>query len=214
MNIATTARVTSPRGAGARLAAGCTPSRPRNGARERDELAIRPASYADHAALTAMLSQASPETIHARFRSAFGSTPPRRLVSRLLMTGAVGEAYLAFYRRELIGHAMWTQLGSQVAGSATAEISILVRDDYQRRGIGAELTATLLARVQAAGIAAVQVSTLAGNRVVTGMVQRRRPGARARREGTDVTFVLPVGDPRACPERRAPLPAPLEGAAP
>lgn len=91
----------------------------------------------------------------ARFRRYFGAGPPggERGTLRLL-TPALGGSLLVQGPDGAV-----VAVGNLMREGRTAEVALLVRDDWQRRGIGTRLAAKLVEQAEAAGLHTVQAHT-------------------------------------------------------
>lgn len=153
--------------------------------------AVRRATSADREAVVRLLVESSPDTLHARFLTGLGGVPPAGLVDRLLARDAMSRSVLALVGGDVVGHGMCADAGLR-AGRRCVEVALLVRDDHQRRGVGAALLRAVADEARAMDAAWVQVTTGADNRVVTAMLASRAPGVRPRRDGATWTYLVPV----------------------
>jgi GNAT superfamily N-acetyltransferase len=88
----------------------------------------------------------------------------------------------------ILGHASWV-----LAGDGDAEISVVVADASHGLGIGHDLVEAVLADVRATGAPMLRMDVLASNRRVIGMISRRWPGWPPERDGTQLTYRVPLG---------------------
>ena len=156
-----------------------------------DVATVRPVTPADREAVIRLLGESSPDALHARFLTGLGGTPPAGLVDRLLARDPVSRSVLALVGADVVGHGMCADAGLR-AGRPCVEVALLVRDDHQRRGVGAALLRALADEARAMAAASVQVTTGADNRVVTAMMASRAPGLRPQCDGTTLTYLVPV----------------------
>lgn len=155
---------------------------------------VRLATAADRGRLTTLLERTSPESLARRFLTGMAGPPPASLVTYLLLADRPGGAYLACFGDEVIGHGMWVPVRpADVGGRRAAEIALLVRDDHQGRGVANALLDALADGMREAGVEWVQATVTASNRVVNGMIRRRRPGVRPDRDGADLTYLFRTG---------------------
>lgn len=152
----------------------------------------------DTRAVRDFLCRLSPATTFARFFTGLGrpsDTLVRLLVRRqptgwswvaesqlAAAAGAAGEA-----GPRVVGHASWT-----VDASGVAEISVVVDDAWHGMGVGHGLVDRVIADATASGAATLRLDVLASNRRVIGMISRRWPDARAQRDGTELTYHVPL----------------------
>ncbi len=110
----------------------------------------------DAEAVSELHRRCSMGTLFRRYHTGV-RTVPRRWLHRLLMPPR-GTSVLAVCGREVIG---FGQLIPSAAGSA--EVSLLVEDDWQRQGIGTALLARLAVLAEAAGITELSADCLPGD---------------------------------------------------
>jgi GNAT superfamily N-acetyltransferase len=154
------------------------------------EMAYRPGSARDRAALAGLLLGLTPDSAYARFQTALGSGPPPLLVDALLPDGMRGGALLAWDGDRLVAHGVWVRVGP----SQVAEVAVVVTDSHQRRGIGFVLAEQLVAAAAARGIERIEVFSHSGNRAVSRMVAGRAPAAEKAWDGPTVSYSFVVGD--------------------
>ncbi|MEV1021911.1 GNAT family N-acetyltransferase [Streptomyces sp. NPDC050264] len=130
---------------------------------EGNDITVRRAHAADLPAAKAMHERCSPRTLSMRYHGPVGDAD--RYLNHLLSPrfGRTLAAQTTSGRVVALGHLLWD-------GDET-EIALLVEDDWQRRGIGAELLGRLVALAVEAGCESVYAVTQASN---TGMVAAMR----------------------------------------
>ncbi|MFE6485932.1 GNAT family N-acetyltransferase [Streptomyces sp. NPDC057757] len=130
---------------------------------EGNAISVRRADAADVEAAKAMHERCSPRTLSMRYHGPVGDAD--RYLNHLLSPrfGRTLAVQTASGRVVGLGHLLWD-------GDET-EIALLVEDDWQRRGIGAELLGRLVAMAVEAGCDSVYAVTQASN---TGMVAAMR----------------------------------------
>ncbi len=126
---------------------------------EGDAITVRRADTDDLAAARAMHERCSPRTLAMRYHGPVGDAD--RYLNHLLSPrfGRTLAAQTASGRIIGLGHLLWD-------GDET-EVALLVEDEWQRRGIGAELLGRLVTMAVEAGCASVYAVTQSSN---TGMV--------------------------------------------
>jgi len=118
---------------------------------------VRVATLADARALVRMHDRCSTETIYRRYDAPL----PRltdRLAARLLSNS--GGALVAVAGTEVVGVATLTD---SAAGANTVDLTVLVEDAWQRRGIGSRLLATAARMARGRGASEVVLRTRTGN---------------------------------------------------
>ncbi|MGY0022367.1 GNAT family N-acetyltransferase [Streptomyces sp. YJ-C3] len=130
---------------------------------EGNDITVRRADVADLAASKEMHERCSQRTLSMRYHGPVGDAD--RYLNHLLSPrfGRTLAAQTASGRIVALGHLLWD-------GDET-EIALLVEDDWQRRGIGAELLGRLVGLAIEAGCESVYAVTQASN---TGMVAAMR----------------------------------------
>ncbi|MFB8206636.1 MULTISPECIES: GNAT family N-acetyltransferase [unclassified Streptomyces] len=130
---------------------------------EGNEITVRRADRADLDAAVAMHGRCSEQTLRLRYHGPVRDAD--RYLDHLLSPrfGRTLAVQTASGRMVALGHLLWD-------GDET-EVALLVEDDWQRRGIGSELLARLVALAEEAGCENVYAVTQASN---TGMVAAMR----------------------------------------
>jgi GNAT superfamily N-acetyltransferase len=128
-----------------------------------DDITVRRADTGDLAAARAMHERCSPRTLGLRYHGPVGDA--ERYLNHLLSPrfGRTLAAQTAAGRIVGLGHLLWD-------GDET-EVALLIEDDWQQRGVGAELLGRLVAMAEEARCASVYAVTQASN---TGMVAAMR----------------------------------------
>ncbi|OIJ85989.1 GNAT family N-acetyltransferase [Streptomyces sp. MUSC 14] len=128
-----------------------------------DDITVRRADTGDLAEARAMHERCSPRTLGLRYHGPVGDAD--RYLNHLLSPrfGRTLAAQTASGRIVGLGHLLWD-------GDET-EVALLIEDDWQQRGIGAELLGRLVAMAEEARCASVYAVTQASN---TGMVAAMR----------------------------------------
>ncbi|WP_269857275.1 GNAT family N-acetyltransferase [Streptomyces sp. RPT161] len=122
---------------------------------EGNEITVRRAGPADLPAAQAMHDRCSPTTLSRRYHGPIGDAT--RYLGHLLSPrhGRTLAVETASGRLVALGHLLWD-------GDET-EVALLVEDEWQGRGVGAELLRRLVALAQEAGCGAVYAVTKSAN---------------------------------------------------
>jgi GNAT superfamily N-acetyltransferase len=144
------------------------------------ELLIRPATGDDLAAVRG-LHDSDGEAARLRY---LGNVPSEARLARLLEPIG-GVTLLAVDGDEVVA------MANLVAEGDLGEIALLVRDEWQRRGIGTALLRRLLGYADRAGFAAIVAHAAADNTAILRTLRRIGPGA-VDRDGPMVSVTLPV----------------------
>jgi L-amino acid N-acyltransferase YncA len=143
------------------------------------------ASSADLAALGDFFAGLSLQTRYLRFFAPV--TPSRAMLRRL--AGRAGDsldAVVAVRDGVIIGHAMAVdQAGAR--GEQTADIGVVVADDWQRRGVGSALVRALITGARSRGVTSLTMDVLPSNRQVLAMIARHWTGAHTGRSADCLT---------------------------
>ena len=76
------------------------------------------------------------------------------------------------------------------------ELALLVRDGYQRRGIGRALAERLVQHARHYGVAVLEAEALSGSRAMRSLVRRHFPGATAVHNGPTTHYEMDLRDLR------------------
>jgi GNAT superfamily N-acetyltransferase len=136
-------------------------------------VSIRPVAAADAAELRRFLACLSAETVHRRFFTGIGMIG-ERLLESLLRPGDGGAALVALHDGRIVAHAMYAPMP---AGDHTADLGVVVADEWQRHGLGPRLINALLALAEARGVRTIGFSVLLGNRPANKLATRSWPQA-------------------------------------
>ncbi|MFI1801331.1 GNAT family N-acetyltransferase [Streptomyces sp. NPDC020379] len=130
---------------------------------EGNEITVRRAGLGDLAAAREMHERCSPATLSRRYHGPFGDAD--RYLRHLLSPrfGRTLAAYTASGRLVALGHLLWD-------GEET-EVSLLVEDAWQRRGVGGELLGRLVAMAAEAGCESVYAVTQSSNTAMVGAMR-------------------------------------------
>jgi len=134
------------------------------------DVALRPVTSSDMAAIGAMWERCSLATRTARFHVPVRDIPASYLTA-VLADPAANVVAASEPDGDVVG------LASLICGASggTAELGVLVEDAWQRRGIGRRLVAHLVSAAPARGITTLTASILAANAPVADLL-RQVPG--------------------------------------
>lgn len=133
--------------------------------RDGSTLTLRPLAPDDRAKILALLKRCSPETLRNRFLQPVKMLP-EKLFTRLMNVDGVHHVALVVTRgegdeEEIV--AVGRYHVAPAAAAETAEVSFLVEDAWQRRGIGPALLASLAELARQNGITRFCAETLSDN---------------------------------------------------
>jgi GNAT superfamily N-acetyltransferase len=166
--------------------AGTGPSGP-GGFGSRD-LLVRPAEPGDRTALEAMFQRCTPQTIYRRFHGQVKAFPAAYLAEALAgvpahfaIVACDGPRVVALAscrladtaatdRADTADTADTTGDGVAPGGSGAAELGILIEDSWQRRGLGRELLARLVAHGDSAGLPELHAQVLTEQGWIIGLL--------------------------------------------
>jgi N-acetylglutamate synthase-like GNAT family acetyltransferase len=128
---------------------------------------LRPAAVSDTEAVLAMLARCSRATLFHRFH---GFADGAAYFDALLRDGPVQQTLLAWYGATCVGVAV---LGVDATG--VVDLGVLVEDAWQHRGIGTQLTDSLLDSARAKGVSIVHAEVLSDDRHLLRALRRIGP---------------------------------------
>lgn len=111
--------------------------------------------HGDAEALLAMLGRCSPGSLYGRFHGVTNGTFYGRQV---LAAAGSRDSYVAWRGQDCVG------LGNLHLSNDTADIGVLVEDQWQRRGVGTALLIALVRRVRERGARFLRADVLDDNR--------------------------------------------------
>ena len=113
-----------------------------NGLRLFPELVVRPIGPGDGERLRRLFERLSPETVYRRFFTRFPAPPPGVLEYLAAVDHHDHEGLVALDGDEIVAVARWDR---RAGGGPEADLSILVEDSWQHRGLGRALMRVLVA---------------------------------------------------------------------
>jgi GNAT superfamily N-acetyltransferase len=132
----------------------------------REVTVLRPAA-SDTEGVLAMLARCSRASLFHRFH---GFTDGRAYFGALLRDRPLHRTLLAWYRSTCVGVAT---LG--VGASGIFDLGVLVEDAWQRRGVGTQLTASVLDSARARGVSTVHADVLGDDLFILEALRRIGP---------------------------------------
>src|SRR4051794_10720940 len=154
-------------------------------------LRVRPLDPAtDGARLLAMCPYVSAQSLYQRFFTSFHRLPEPLLALLLDVDHDRREALVALDGDRVVAVARYALLPGR---QDEADVSILVVDAWQRRGLAARLLGLLDERAAAHGISTFVATVLLENRQARGLLAAVRPDASAHYVDGASTFRFPVG---------------------
>src|SRR5437588_4556301 len=161
-----------------------------NGLAPLPEITVRPQETDDGERLRRLFDRLSPETVYRRFFTLFPAPPP----SVLRHLGAVDhcdhEGLVALEGDEIVAVARWDRPGE--GGPRAAELSILVEDAWQHRGLGRALMGLLVAEAARRRVTSLSAVILTENRPARRLATSLGPPTSVEIDGpvTHLTFAL------------------------
>ncbi len=125
------------------------------------ELPARVTDRSDYARILALYQACSPASRHRRHRA--GRLAPEEM--QRLLTPGVGRALAVFDGDDIVA---W---GNLVYEGEEGDVALLVRDDWQRCGIGAALAQLLVEHAERIGLSAVSARTQVDDRATAGTLR-------------------------------------------
>lgn len=143
----------------------------------------------DRAALRRFFFRLSPETVYRRFHSPI-VRPEQAQPERLLdLDHHDREAVVALVEQEIVGVARYVRR----PGADSAEVAVVVADDWQRQGLATRMLGALGELALAAGIRQFTLNMQADNQAVLRLVRRLYPEARMSCSQGTCEAIVPVG---------------------
>jgi GNAT superfamily N-acetyltransferase len=151
---------------------------------------VTPVRPDDRAALTALFTRCSPETVRLRFFGGLQAFPRAYLDAVLAGLPDVHDAVVAYGSGSGSGSGDRTDIAGLASlatgpdrtgpGPRTAELGLLVADARQRQGAGTAMLGLLLARARTRGVEQVTATVLPGRPELLAALDRRPELERAR----------------------------------
>ncbi|MEV4842306.1 GNAT family N-acetyltransferase [Micromonospora matsumotoense] len=157
------------------------------------ELTIRPATADDLAGVVELHEGCSARSRQRRYLSGAALPSPTRL--RRLLEPARGLTLVATTTGSGGAAESVVALANLLAEGDEAEVALLVRDDWQRRGLGTALLRRLLTHGERVGYAALVLHTQAENTPMVRTLARLGRPAAIERDGTLLTMTVPLVAP-------------------
>ncbi|GIF74787.1 GNAT family N-acetyltransferase [Asanoa siamensis] len=152
------------------------------------ELVLRPAAPDDGPAVTAMHERCSPDTRRRRYLTAADVPGPAQLARLLDPTRVRTLLAVAPGAGSVVG------MATVVVEGSLAELSVVVEDGWQRRGVGTALVRRAFAHAERLGCAAVLAHTAADNPGMVRTLLRLGHAVPVRRDGAVASVTVPLRD--------------------
>jgi RimJ/RimL family protein N-acetyltransferase len=156
--------------------------------REGYFVCLRAVSLEDGEPLRQMFSRLSRESIYQRFHLPYPSVPEWAVALFAGVHGAGGNFVVATAGNEIVGHAMY----ASSEDGRSADIGIIVEDEWQRRGIGKLLLSRLASAAGHQRIEAFTGVVLGENRAMMGLVTAVFTGVRSTPRGGQYEIYAPL----------------------
>ncbi|WP_229401301.1 GNAT family N-acetyltransferase [Micromonospora okii] len=154
------------------------------------ELTVRPATVDDLAGVQEMHRRCSARSRQRRYLGGATLPAPGRL--RRLLEPARGLTLVATTTGSGEGAGPVVALANLLAEGDEAEVALLVRDDWQRRGLGTALLRRLVGHAERAGLAALLLHVQSENGPMLRTLARLARPTTAERDGPVVTITVPL----------------------
>jgi GNAT superfamily N-acetyltransferase len=162
----------------------------------------RPVRPSDQALFCRLWSRLSRETVYRRFHSPLHWLPPETVRRLVTVDHDLREAVVAVVGGEVVGVARYDR---PLEDPSTAEVAVLVEDDWQGVGVGRQLLAELTALAADRGVRTLTAIVLPDNRPVLGLVRRLLPRSTVTPDAGVYAVSSPLG-PSEEPAAGAPRP--------
>lgn len=144
------------------------------------QLRIAVLEPADSGALLGLLARCSPSALFRRFH---GVTNGIFYAQQIVAAAEGRDSYVAWIGKECVG------LGNLHVRDDTADIGVLVEDDWQRQGVGTALLLALVRRVRERGSHFIRADVLEESRFVLPLLARLGPAKTSVAAGSYTTLV-------------------------
>jgi GNAT superfamily N-acetyltransferase len=131
-----------------------------NGLRPFPELVVRPVDPSDSERLRRLFERLSPDTVYRRFFTLFPTPPPGVVEYLATADHHDHDGLVVLDGDEIVAVARWDR---PPGGGHEAEVSILVEDAWQHRGLGRALMRLLVADAAGHDITALTADVLTEN---------------------------------------------------
>jgi RimJ/RimL family protein N-acetyltransferase len=152
---------------------------------------IRPMTPTDRSALANFPDRVSAGSANFRFHGSVTTLTDKTLDLLLDLADGQREAITAVDDRGIAGVARFAR---DDLDPATAEVAILVADEWQHRGLARQLLRPLAKRAQSAGIERFRAEIQAGNTVARRFFLGLTPTGRERHRNGDVVVLINVAE--------------------
>jgi acyl-CoA hydrolase/RimJ/RimL family protein N-acetyltransferase len=154
-------------------------------------LFLRPVKISDETFLKDFFYSLSDKSLYQRFLTIRRHMPHEELQKQFVVIDYTREMIILAVKKYL-GHEVITGVAQYRTGESalSAEASIVVRDDFQRRGIGFELLSYLVYVAQKQGLHALQANVMPGNQAVLHLIEKL--GLRSEKKWDDGVFFINI----------------------
>ena len=157
-----------------------------------DAVRIRPLSGGDRAALAELPKRISAESAISRFHGGVTMLTDRTLDRLLNIEVGRHEALIAVDDRGIAGVARYAR---DETDPTTAEVAILVADEWQHHGVARELMRPMMTRARAAGVKRFRAEILPENTTARHFFAGLAPTTRERMSGGNTVITVDLDDP-------------------
>ncbi|WP_027659673.1 GNAT family N-acetyltransferase [Salinispora fenicalii] len=154
------------------------------------ELDVRPAVGGDLPGVVDLHERCSVRSRNRRYHGGSARPAPARL--RRLLEPARGVTLLAAPTTSDSPTAPVVAMANLIGEGDTAEVALLVRDDWQRRGLGSALLRRVVWQAEQSGYAALDLHIQAGNTPMLRAVRRLDRPLTVDRDGSLLTLTVPL----------------------
>jgi acetyltransferase len=147
---------------------------------------IRPATPADQDRVADFLQALSVDTAYRRFLTGLGH-PSASMLRQLVRHDRDHGTFIAEVDGTVVGHALWSR-----THDGSAELGVVVTDDWQHRGVGSQLTIAALNEAVARGVTHARMSVHRGNGPTIDIVHHAWPQADAHVEDGMLVYDVPL----------------------
>jgi len=155
------------------------------------QVPTRPVQPDDEDRFVRLWPRLSPETVYRRFHSPIRRLTPSEVHRLVTVDHDLREAVVAVVGGEVVGVARYDRSPSS---PATAELAIVVEDDWQGVGLGRQLLTEIIERARRHGVTTLVATVQEDNERMLWLLRQLLPGARLHSDlGTyEVTAPVPA----------------------
>jgi len=160
-------------------------------------LQLRPITPDDAPGVERGFARLSPRSVYLRFLAPIPRIPPAELARLTNVDHFHREALVVVDGEEIVGVGRYEPTTGDDAEPAVAEVSVIITDAWQGRGVGRRLLDELAHLAASRGYGALVCTILAENHAALALVRSVAPDVTVSRAGGVLDVRIPLAPPRA-----------------